>query len=72
MILVSIYIPNPQFQGQTKEKLTNPEAAKYVEQAIKDRFLIIGYRLTLLILKSFSCRFLIGLRSAKDAKANAI
>jgi topoisomerase-4 subunit B len=37
-ILLSIYIPSPQFQGQTKEKLTNPEAARLVEQALKDRF----------------------------------
>lgn len=37
-ILLSVFIPNPQFQGQTKEKLATPEATKVVETAIKDRF----------------------------------
>jgi topoisomerase-4 subunit B len=36
--LLSLFIPNPQFQGQTKEKLASPEAAKLVEGVIKDRF----------------------------------
>jgi len=34
--LLSLFIPNPQFQGQTKEKLTSPEAAKLVENMLKD------------------------------------
>ena len=34
--LLSLFIPNPQFQGQTKEKLTSPEAAKLVENTLKD------------------------------------
>ena len=37
-ILLSLFIPNPQFQGQTKDKLLAPEAGKLVEQALKDRF----------------------------------
>ena len=37
-ILLSVFIRDPQFQGQTKERLVSPEAAKLVEQAIKDRF----------------------------------
>lgn len=37
-ILLSVFIPNPEFQGQTKEKLSNPEAARLVENAIKDNF----------------------------------
>ena len=37
-ILLSLFIQEPQFQGQTKEKLSNPEAARLVEAAIKDRF----------------------------------
>ncbi len=37
-ILISLFIPDPQFQGQTKEKLMVPAAAKLVEQALKDRF----------------------------------
>jgi len=37
-ILLSLFIPDPQFQGQTKDKLLAPEAGKLVEQALKDRF----------------------------------
>ncbi|SLN77465.1 DNA topoisomerase IV subunit B [Oceanibacterium hippocampi] len=36
--VLSIFITEPQFQGQTKEKLATPEAAKLVEQTVKDRF----------------------------------
>ncbi len=35
---LSVFIRDPQFQGQTKEKLTSTEAARYVEQALRDRF----------------------------------
>ncbi|MDT7953449.1 MAG: DNA topoisomerase IV subunit B, partial [Acetobacteraceae bacterium] len=35
---LSAFIREPQFQGQTKEKLTSPEAARLVEQALRDRF----------------------------------
>lgn len=34
--ILSIFIPNPQFQGQTKEKLVNSEIVKIVENAVKD------------------------------------
>jgi topoisomerase-4 subunit B len=34
--ILSIFIPNPQFQGQTKEKLVNSEATKFVETTIRD------------------------------------
>ena len=34
----SLFIREPQFQGQTKEKLTNPEAAKLTEASLRDRF----------------------------------
>ena len=37
-VLLSVFIREPQFQGQTKEKLASPEATRLVEQAIKDRF----------------------------------
>jgi len=37
-ILLSVFIREPQFQGQTKEKLASAEATKLVEQAVKDRF----------------------------------
>ena len=35
---LSLFIPDPQFQGQTKEKLTSNEAARLVETALRDRF----------------------------------
>lgn len=35
--LLSVFIPDPQFQGQTKEKLTTASATKFVESAVKDR-----------------------------------
>ncbi len=35
---LSLFIREPQFQGQTKEKLTNPEAAKLTEASLRDRF----------------------------------
>lgn len=37
-ILLSVFIPDPQFQGQTKEKLATAEAARWVDQVIKDHF----------------------------------
>ncbi len=36
--IFSIFISDPQFQGQTKEKLVSTDAAKKIENAIKDRF----------------------------------
>jgi topoisomerase-4 subunit B len=37
-ILLSVFIRDPQFQGQTKEKLATAEAAKWVDVSIKDHF----------------------------------
>lgn len=37
-VMLSCFIPQPQFQGQTKDRLVSPEATKLVENAIKDRF----------------------------------
>ncbi len=37
-IILSVFIKDPQFQGQTKEKLVSTEAAKLVDSAIKDHF----------------------------------
>ncbi len=37
-ILLSVFISNPQFQGQTKEKLVNNDVTKLVDTAIKDYF----------------------------------
>jgi DNA gyrase subunit B len=33
--VVSVYVPEPQFQGQTKERLNNPEAAGAVEGVVR-------------------------------------
>jgi topoisomerase-4 subunit B len=38
MMVLSLFIRNPQFQGQTKEKLATAEAARLVEASIKDHF----------------------------------
>lgn len=35
---VSVFVREPQFQGQTKDKLTSPEAARLVEGALRDHF----------------------------------
>jgi topoisomerase-4 subunit B len=37
-VLLSLFIRHPQFQGQTKERLSSPIAAKLVETTIKDHF----------------------------------
>jgi topoisomerase-4 subunit B len=37
-IMLSLFIKDPQFQGQTKEKLASTEAGKMVEQVMKDHF----------------------------------
>jgi len=36
--MLSVFVREPQFQGQTKEKLTSPEAARLVENALRDHF----------------------------------
>jgi len=36
-VMVSLFLRDPQFQGQTKEKLVSPEASRLVENAVKDR-----------------------------------
>ncbi len=35
-ILLSVFIPEPQFQGQTKDKLTNAHVSRLLENAIRD------------------------------------
>ncbi|MBE6449342.1 MAG: DNA topoisomerase IV subunit B [Alphaproteobacteria bacterium] len=37
-VMLSLFLKDPQFQGQTKEKLASPEAARLVEGAVKDPF----------------------------------
>ena len=37
-IMLSVFIRDPQFQGQTKDKLTSSKAVRLVESAVKDSF----------------------------------
>lgn len=37
-MLLSVFIRDPQFQSQTKDRLTSPEATKFVENAVRDHF----------------------------------
>jgi topoisomerase IV subunit B len=37
-IMLSLFMREPQFQGQTKDRLVSPEAQRLVETAVKDRF----------------------------------
>ncbi len=37
-IMLSVFIRDPQFQSQTKDRLTSPDAARLVETAIRDHF----------------------------------
>ncbi|WP_342642490.1 DNA topoisomerase IV subunit B [Rhodoligotrophos ferricapiens] len=37
-VLLSVFIREPEFQGQTKEKLASPEAGRIVDQTLKDHF----------------------------------
>ncbi len=37
-LMLSVFIREPQFQSQTKDRLTSPEAARLVEAAMRDHF----------------------------------
>lgn len=37
-VMLSLFMRDPQFQGQTKEKLASPEATRLVETALRDPF----------------------------------
>jgi topoisomerase-4 subunit B len=37
-LMLSVFIREPQFQSQTKDRLTSPEAASLVEKAVRDHF----------------------------------
>jgi topoisomerase-4 subunit B len=37
-IVISVFIRNPEFQGQTKDRLSSPDAQKLVETALRDPF----------------------------------
>jgi topoisomerase-4 subunit B len=36
--MLSVFIRDPQFQSQTKDRLTSPDAARMVENAVRDHF----------------------------------
>jgi topoisomerase-4 subunit B len=36
--MLSVFVREPQFQSQTKDRLTSPEAARMVENAVRDHF----------------------------------
>src|SRR5579872_5762495 len=38
VVILSLFLKNPQFQGQTKERLASTEAQRLVEAALKDHF----------------------------------
>ncbi len=37
-VMLSVFIRDPQFQSQTKDRLTSPEATRLVENAVRDHF----------------------------------
>ena len=37
-VMLSVFVREPEFQGQTKDRLATAEAQRIVEQAIKDPF----------------------------------
>ncbi|MEM7778902.1 MAG: DNA topoisomerase IV subunit B [Pseudomonadota bacterium] len=37
-VMLSVFIRDPQFQSQTKDRLTSPEAARLVETSVRDHF----------------------------------
>ncbi|HEX2764865.1 MAG TPA: DNA topoisomerase IV subunit B [Allosphingosinicella sp.] len=37
-VLLSVFVRDPQFQSQTKDRLTSPDAARLVEAAVRDHF----------------------------------
>ena len=37
-LMLSVFVRDPQFQSQTKDRLTSPEAAGLVERAVRDHF----------------------------------
>jgi len=37
-VMLSVFIRDPQFQSQTKDRLTSPEASRLVENALRDQF----------------------------------
>ncbi len=38
VLMLSVFLRDPQFQGQTKERLSSPQASRLVDQAVRDAF----------------------------------
>ncbi len=69
--ILSTFIREPQFQGQTKERLATPEAARLVETAVRDHFdhwLSATPETSRLLLERVIERADIRLRRAEDRK----
>lgn len=45
--IVSVKIPNPEFEGQTKEKLGNAEAMGATQDAVRDKFFFCHFKISL-------------------------
>ena len=45
-LVISVRLPDPQFEGQTKAKLGNPEIRGYVEQVFSEMFRTITWKKT--------------------------
>ena len=70
--VLSVFLPNPQFQGQTKEKLNNPEAQSAVESMLRpafERFLLEHPSVAEAVVMrvSLAAQARMASRSAKDA-----
>ncbi|QQR68963.1 MAG: DNA topoisomerase IV subunit B [Alphaproteobacteria bacterium] len=71
VVLVSVFLRDPQFQGQTKEKLTSPEGARLVEAVVKDHFehwLVEDRVGTAALLETLSARAEERLRRAQESR----
>ncbi|MBA4047414.1 MAG: DNA topoisomerase IV subunit B [Sphingomonas sp.] len=45
-LMLSVFVREPQFQSQTKDRLTSPEAATLVERAVRDHFdIFLGHNM---------------------------
>ena len=40
--IILVKMPDPQFEGQTKNKLGNPEVRRYVEQVMNEYFCVLS------------------------------
>ncbi len=66
--IILVKLPDPQFEGQTKNKLGNPEVRRYVEQVMNEYF---AYYLdeTPLVAKKIVGKALLAARARKAARA---